>query len=69
MTTTKRSGIENSSISRQGADIFKLLTPKQYAGGDPDARWDTARNSEYSRVLAFYGLGYWYCFQVTISGS
>ena len=38
----------------------KLLTPKQYAGGDSDARWDTARISEYSELLAFYGLGYWY---------
>ena len=48
--------------------FFKLLTPKEYAGDDPDARWDTARNSEYSELLAFYGLGYWYCFQVTILG-
>ncbi len=46
----------------------KLLTPKQYAGDDPDCRWDTARNSEYSELLSFYGLGYWYCFQVTILG-
>jgi len=46
----------------------KLLTPKEYAGGDPDCRWDTARNSEYSELLSFYGLGYWYCFQVTILG-
>ncbi|MBW1783875.1 MAG: acyl-CoA dehydrogenase [Deltaproteobacteria bacterium] len=46
----------------------KLLTPKEYAAGDPDCRWDTARNSEYSELLAFYGLGYWYCFQVTILG-
>jgi acyl-CoA dehydrogenase len=46
----------------------KLLTPKAYADGDPDARWDTARNNEYSELLAFYGLGYWYCFQVTILG-
>jgi acyl-CoA dehydrogenase len=46
----------------------KLLTPKQYADGDPDCRWDTARNNEYSELLAFYGLGYWYCFQVTILG-
>jgi len=46
----------------------KLLTPKEYAGGDPDCRWDTARNNEYSELLAFYGLGYWYCFQVTILG-
>ena len=46
----------------------KLLTPKQYAGGDADCRWDTSRNSEYAELLAFYGLGYWYCFQVTILG-
>ncbi|MCK9275491.1 MAG: acyl-CoA/acyl-ACP dehydrogenase [Syntrophales bacterium] len=46
----------------------KLLTPKQYAGNDPDARWDTARNNEFSELLAFYGLGYWYCFQVSILG-
>jgi acyl-CoA dehydrogenase len=46
----------------------KLLTPKEYSGGDPDCRWDTARNSEYAELLAFYGLGYWYCFQVTILG-
>ena len=46
----------------------KLLTPKEYADGDQDCRWDTARNNEYSELLAFYGLGYWYCFQVTILG-
>jgi len=46
----------------------KLLTPKEYAGGDADCRWDTARNSEFSELLAFYGLGYWYCFQVSILG-
>ncbi|MFX1238706.1 MAG: acyl-CoA dehydrogenase family protein [Promethearchaeota archaeon] len=46
----------------------KLLTPKAYADGDPDCRWDTARNNEYSELLAFYGSGYWYCFQVSILG-
>jgi acyl-CoA dehydrogenase len=46
----------------------KLLTPSQYGGGDPDCRWDTARNNEFSELLAFYGLGYWYCFQVSILG-
>lgn len=46
----------------------KLLTPSQYADGDPDCRWDTARNGEYSELLSFYGLGYWYCFQVSILG-
>lgn len=46
----------------------KLLTPSQYGSGDPDCRWDTTRNNEYSELLAFYGLGYWYCFQVSILG-
>lgn len=46
----------------------KLLTPSRYGGGDPDCRWDTARNGEYSELLSFYGLGYWYCFQVSILG-
>ncbi len=46
----------------------KLLTPCAYADGDPDCRWDTARNNEYSELLAFYGSGYWYCFQVSILG-
>ncbi len=46
----------------------KLLTPKEYASGDADCRWDTARNAEYSELLAFYGSGYWYCFQVSILG-
>jgi acyl-CoA dehydrogenase len=46
----------------------KLLTPSRYGGGDPDCRWDTARNNDYSELLAFYGLGYWYCFQVSILG-
>jgi acyl-CoA dehydrogenase len=47
--------------------FYKLLTPKAYAD-NPDCRWDTARNGEYSELLAFYGFGYWYCFQVTILG-
>jgi len=47
--------------------FYKLLTPKKYAD-DPDCRWDSARNSEFSELLAFYGFGYWYCFQVTILG-
>ncbi len=47
--------------------FYKLLTPKKYADY-PDCRWDTARNSEFSELLAFYGFGYWYCFQVTILG-
>ena len=43
-----------------------LLTPPQY--GDADARWDTWRNCEFNEILAFYGLAYWYTWQVSILG-
>ena len=28
----------------------KLLTPRHMPDGDPDCRWDTARNNEYSEI-------------------
>ncbi|MBI5651420.1 MAG: acyl-CoA dehydrogenase [Chloroflexi bacterium] len=43
-----------------------LLTPPAY--GDADARWDTWRNCEFNEILAFYGLAYWYTWQVSILG-
>jgi alkylation response protein AidB-like acyl-CoA dehydrogenase len=45
-----------------------LLTPARDAGGDPDKRWDTARNAVFNEILGFYGLRYWYAWQVTILG-
>jgi acyl-CoA dehydrogenase len=45
-----------------------LLTPERDAGGDPDKRWDTARNAVFNEILGFYGLSYWYAWQVTILG-
>ncbi|OMC55924.1 acyl-CoA dehydrogenase [Mycobacterium sp. IS-836] len=43
-----------------------LLTPSAY--GAPDCRWDTYRISEFAEILGFYGLSYWYPFQVTALG-
>jgi len=43
-----------------------FLTPSAH-GGDA-TRWDTWRNCELNEVLAFYGLPYWYTWQVTILG-
>src|SRR3954468_6533187 len=45
-----------------------LLTPARDAAGDPDKRWDTARNAVFNEILGFYGLPYWYAWQVTILG-
>ena len=43
-------------------------TPSVYADGDPNKRWDTARNAALSEIFGFYGLAYWYAEQVTILG-
>ena len=34
-----------------------------------DARWDTWRICEFAEILGFYGLQYWYTWQVTVLGS
>jgi acyl-CoA dehydrogenase len=43
-----------------------LLTPPQYGAGG--SRWDTWRNCEFNEILGFYGLCYWYTWQVSILG-
>src|SRR3954451_15720557 len=45
-----------------------LLTSARDAGEDPDKRWDTRRNAVFNEILGFYGLTYWYAWQVTILG-
>lgn len=46
--------------------FYTLLTPPEY--GEGETRWDTWRNCEFNEILAFYGLAYWYTWQVTILG-
>ncbi len=46
--------------------FYKLLTPDSY--GENGCRWDTWRNCEFNEILAFYGLHYWYTWQVSILG-
>lgn len=43
-----------------------LLTPSGY--GANDCRWDTYRISAFAEIVGFYGLNYWYPFQVTALG-
>jgi acyl-CoA dehydrogenase len=43
-----------------------FLTPSPLGGAG--ARWDTWRNCGLNEVLGFYGLPYWYTWQVTILG-
>lgn len=43
-----------------------MCTPARYGG--PDTRWDTWRNCEFGEILGFYGLPYWYTWQVSVLG-
>ena len=43
-----------------------FLTPSELS--ESETRWDTWRNTELNEILAFYGLAYWYTWQVTILG-
>jgi len=51
---------------REHGPFAALLTPSKYGG--ENARWDMWRLAEYNEVLGFYGLCYWYAWQVTILG-
>jgi acyl-CoA dehydrogenase len=46
--------------------FYSLLTPSEF--GNKETRWDTWRNCEFNEILGFYGLAYWYTWQVTILG-
>ncbi|NLU68766.1 acyl-CoA dehydrogenase family protein [Streptomyces sp. HNM0574] len=46
-----------------------FLTPEADAGPEQgDKRWDTARIAALNEIFGFYGLDYWYAWQVTILG-
>ncbi len=44
----------------------RLMTPEGY--GAPDSRWDTHRNNGFSEITSFYGVTYWYTWQVSMLG-
>ena len=43
-----------------------MCTPAGY--GAADSRWDTWRICEFAEILGFYGLHYWYTWQVSVLG-
>jgi acyl-CoA dehydrogenase len=53
-------------FQKQEGIFATLLSPAAY--GRADSRWDTWRNCEFNEILAFYGLAYWYTWQVSILG-
>jgi acyl-CoA dehydrogenase len=59
---------EYLEFQKENRVFATLLTPAEVAGGDPNKRWDEARVAKYSQLLGFYGMSYWYVWQVTILG-
>ncbi len=53
-------------FSRDHGILATMCTPAGY--GPDDARWDTWRICEFGEILGFYGLPYWYTWQVTVLG-
>jgi len=53
---------------RESGLFATLLTPSAHGGEDPDCRWDTRRICDLNEILGFYGLPYWYAWQVSILG-
>ncbi len=51
---------------RQERLFATMCTPAGY--GAEDARWDTWRICEFAEILGFYGLAYWYTWQVSVLG-
>ncbi len=51
---------------KQEGIFATLLTPTGYGG--QDARWDTWRICGFNEIISFYGLAYWYTWQVSILG-
>jgi len=45
--------------------LATLMTPEGYG---QNAHWDTLRNVEFAEIVAFYGITYWYTFQVSMLG-
>ena len=49
--------------------LASMCTPEsESAAGPDDARWDTWRVCQFAEILGFYGLQYWYTWQVSVLG-
>ena len=69
ITAEDNAGVWYSDFCRflAGSGAFAtLMTPAGHGG--EEARWDTWRNSHFSEITAFYSLGYWYAWQVSMLG-
>ncbi|MDV6236013.1 acyl-CoA dehydrogenase family protein [Leptospira ellisii] len=53
-------------FQKQEKVFATLMTPAGY--GPSDSRWDTTRICDFNEIAGFYGLCYWYTWQVSMLG-
>ncbi|TGK34542.1 acyl-CoA dehydrogenase [Leptospira gomenensis] len=53
-------------FQKQEKVFATLMTPAGY--GPSDSRWDTSRICDFNEIAGFYGLCYWYTWQVSMLG-
>ncbi|EMY78284.1 acyl-CoA dehydrogenase, C-terminal domain protein [Leptospira weilii serovar Ranarum str. ICFT] len=53
-------------FQKQEKIFATLMTPAGY--GESDSRWDTTRICDFNEIAGFYGLCYWYTWQVSMLG-
>ena len=69
ITTEDNEGVWYADFCRflgESGAFATLMTPAGY--GAEGAHWDTWRNNHFSEITAFYSLGYWYAWQVSMLG-
>src|SRR5512136_236323 len=53
-------------FARKAGLFATLMTPAGY--GAEDSSWNTWRNAAFAEIAGFYGITYWYTFQVSMLG-
>ena len=56
------------SFINENQIFAKLMTPTGYGSKPEQSRWDTARIAAFTEICGFYGLCYWYTYQVSSLG-
>src|SRR5215210_4600766 len=69
ITSDDNEGVWYDDFCRFLADSKAFATLMTPAGhGAEGSHWDTWRNCHFSEITAFYSLGYWYAWQVSMLG-
>ncbi len=55
-------------FAKEEGILSSMMTPAQHGKEGENAVWDTWRVCGFTEILGFYGLAYWYTYQVSVLG-